>query len=98
MKAYIVEKNAVLHNIDYLLNKADTTPVWAVLKGNGYGLGLAPMAELCWQKGIRRFAVTETDEAALVQALLAEYEVDEETAKAAVATFVAKLNENGFLV
>lgn len=40
----------------------------------------------------------ETDEAALVRALLAEYEVDEETAKAAVAAFVAKLNDNGFLV
>ena len=40
----------------------------------------------------------ETDEAAMVQALLAEYEVDEQTAQAAVAAFVAKLNENGFLV
>jgi hypothetical protein len=28
---------------------------------------------------------------------LAEYDVDEDTAKAAVAAFVAKLNENGFL-
>ena len=39
----------------------------------------------------------ETDEAALVAALLKEYDVDEPTAKAAVAGFVAKLNENGFL-
>ena len=39
----------------------------------------------------------ETDEAALVAALLAEYDVDEATAKQAVANFVAKLNENGFL-
>ena len=39
----------------------------------------------------------ETDEAALVAALLAEYDVDEATAKQAVADFVAKLNENGFL-
>ncbi len=40
----------------------------------------------------------ETDVPAMVQALLAEYEVDEQTAKAAVEAFVAKLNENGFLV
>ena len=39
----------------------------------------------------------ETDEAELVAALLAEYDVDETTAKAAVAAFVKKLNENGFL-
>lgn len=39
----------------------------------------------------------ETDEAALVSALLSEYDVDEATAAKAVAGFVAKLNDNGFL-
>ena len=39
----------------------------------------------------------ENDEAGLVAALLAEYDVDEATAKNAVEGFVAKLNENGFL-
>lgn len=39
----------------------------------------------------------ETTEEALVQALLAEYDVDEERAKASVAGFVNKLRENGFL-
>ena len=39
----------------------------------------------------------DTDEAALVAALLAEYDVDEATAKQAVANFVAKLSDNGFL-
>lgn len=39
----------------------------------------------------------ETDEAALVAALLAEYDVDEDTARGSVAAFVKKLNENGFL-
>ena len=39
----------------------------------------------------------ETDESALIAALLAEYDVDEETAKKAVAGFVEKLNDNGFL-
>ena len=40
---------------------------------------------------------SETDEAALVAALLGEYDVDEATAKKAVENFVAKLRENGFL-
>ncbi len=37
------------------------------------------------------------EEAELVSALLAEYDVDEDTAAKSVAAFVAKLNENGFL-
>ena len=40
----------------------------------------------------------ETDENALVSAILAEFEgVDEETAKADVAEFIAMIRENGFL-
>jgi hypothetical protein len=39
----------------------------------------------------------ETDEKNLVAALLAEYDVDEPRAAAAVAGFVKKLEENGFL-
>lgn len=39
----------------------------------------------------------DTDENALVSALLAEYDVDEETARTSVAAFVQKLNEHDFL-
>lgn len=39
----------------------------------------------------------ETTEENLVVALLAEYDVDEQTAKNAVSAFVKKLNDNGFL-
>lgn len=39
----------------------------------------------------------ETDETALVSALLGEYDVDEATAAAAVKNFVKKLRDNGFL-
>lgn len=41
--------------------------------------------------------VEETDEAALVAALLGEYDVDQETAEKAVSAFVKKLRDNGFL-
>ena len=40
---------------------------------------------------------TETDEAALVAALLAEYDVDRATAEKSVAAFLKKLNDNEFL-
>ena len=39
----------------------------------------------------------ETDETALVAALLAEYDVDEARASAAVSAFVKKLEANNFL-
>ncbi len=39
----------------------------------------------------------EADEAALVQALLKEYDVTEETAAKAVAAFAEKLKKNNFL-
>lgn len=71
MKAYIVEREAVLHNLDVLLKKAKGTPIWAVLKGNGYGLGVGPMAALCWERGIRRFAVTELSEARILRSAYA---------------------------
>jgi len=38
----------------------------------------------------------ETDEATVLAALLAEYDVDKKTAKAHVAAFLAKLYEHGF--
>lgn len=40
---------------------------------------------------------TERNSAELVSALLAEYDVDEQTAKSAVDGFLAKLNEYEFL-
>ena len=39
----------------------------------------------------------DSDEASLVEALLAEYDVDRENAARSVAAFVAKLKENDFV-
>ena len=54
MKAYCVETAAIRYNLEKLTRLAGKTPIWAVLKGNGYGLGgeMASSAEA----GIRRFA------------------------------------------
>ena len=64
MKAYIVEREALAHNIQELVAYAKGVPVWGVLKGNGYGLGVLPMAKLLAENGVDRFAVTDMAEAA----------------------------------
>lgn len=76
MKAYIVETADLRKNLQNLIQRADGTPIWAVLKGNGYGLGLLPMAALCREAGITHFAVTElSDIRALREAGFAAEEI-----------------------
>ncbi len=67
MRAYVVEKEALLSNIRTIREKAAGVPVWAVLKGNGYGLGVVPMARLLRENGIDRFCVTELAEARAIR-------------------------------
>ena len=63
MKRYLVERELIQNNIQVLQKKAGSAMIWAVLKGNGYGLGLLPMAEVCREAGLGHFAVTEVSEA-----------------------------------
>lgn len=62
MKAYIVEQDLLENNLDLLLNLAGDAAVYGVIKGNGYGLGLIPLAKFLWAHGVTRFAVTEISE------------------------------------
>lgn len=62
MKAYIVEQSILAENTRILVEKAGAAAVYGVIKGNGYGLGLIPMARILWENGITRFAVTEPSE------------------------------------
>ena len=59
MNCYVVDKEGLQENIRILREKAGDVPIYGVIKGDGYGLGLAPMAEALAQGGIERFAVTE---------------------------------------
>ena len=62
MKAYIVEQDRLTENLRMLKEKAGDTAIYGVIKGDGYGLGLIPMAKALWDQGITRFAVTEVSE------------------------------------
>ena len=67
MKAYVVEKEALSHNIELLQKMANGVPIWAVLKGNGYGIGVLPLARHLAEAGIDHFCVTEVREAELLR-------------------------------
>lgn len=63
MKTYVVDKAALSENARLVREKAAPAPVWAVIKGDGYGLGALPLAKLLKKQGYDRFAVTEVREA-----------------------------------
>ena len=63
MKVYVVEREALIHNIQAIRRFAGPIPIWGVLKGNGYGIGLVPFSKILHENGIDRFAVTEIREA-----------------------------------
>lgn len=63
MKVLLVEKSKILNNLQIIKTAAGEAQVIAVLKINAYGLGLRQMAEICREAGIRRFAVTEPEDA-----------------------------------
>ena len=63
MKAYIVNREALDHNIRILQKKAADTIIWGVVKGDGYGLGCTKLASILASHGINYFAVTQIEEA-----------------------------------
>lgn len=67
MKTLVIEKEKILHNLDVIRDKAGSSDVIAVLKANAYGMGLCQMAALLRENGVRRFAVTEPDDAVILR-------------------------------
>lgn len=63
MSRLVIDTAALKKNIAAIKKQAEGTPIYAVVKGNGYGLGLVPFAKLLESEGVDRFAVTETADA-----------------------------------
>ncbi len=63
MKRYLVDRQALIHNIRLITQRAGSVTVWGVIKGNGYGLGVAPMARVLADNGITHFAITDLADA-----------------------------------
>lgn len=63
MNTYIVEAEKLKENIAVCRAHAGEAVIWGVVKGNGYGLGAAPLALFLKSQGIGHFAVTSLSEA-----------------------------------
>ena len=68
MKAYVVDSAAVRSNLQILKERTGSAVLWAVLKGDGYGLGLVQMAAICREASVTHFAVTELPEVSRLRA------------------------------
>lgn len=65
MKALLINKNDLKHNINVIKEQAKKTEtkVIAVVKGNGYGLGLVEYSKFLIDNGIEMLAVATTEDA-----------------------------------
>ena len=66
MSKYIIDKNKLIENINIIKEKAGVEVI-GVVKGNGYGFGMANLAEILMQNGIKTFAVTEVYDIPLLE-------------------------------
>ena len=75
MHQYIVETDVLEANLRYLLEQAGDAAFYAVVKGNGYGLGLEALSRFLWDHGVTRFAVTEVPEVRALRQAFPEAEI-----------------------
>jgi alanine racemase len=66
MKALIIEKDKLLYNIEVIKGMTGSTII-AVLKGNGYGLGILEYARFLRENSIDFFALSELDDALMLR-------------------------------
>lgn len=63
MNRYIIDESLLQNNIQIVLSYAYNTKVYAVVKYNGYGIGIVDYANVLKRSGIYSFAVAQTYEA-----------------------------------
>ncbi len=67
MKRLVVNKADLIENINKIKEHAKNTKVIAMVKGNGYGLGIGEFSSLLYENGIRDFSVCLPEEAIAVK-------------------------------
>ena len=75
MTRYLISKADIRHNLEQVQIRLDGKTLIAVVKGNGYGLGLVPFAECLFDLGVDFFAVTEPEDALKLRKALPSAEI-----------------------
>ena len=71
-KKFIIKRSDIQNNISVLKEKVNGARIYAVLKGNAYGMGLLPFAKELFDGGIRYFAFTSLSDAIFIKTELPE--------------------------
>ncbi len=75
MTRYLISKDDIAHNLEQVRGRLGEETLIAVVKGNGYGLGLIPFSETLASLGVDFFAVTEVEDALKLRAALPSSEI-----------------------
>ena len=76
MRILVIEKNALKNNLSVVKERAGSAAIYGVLTGDGGGAGAVDLARFLREEGVRRFAVSEPEEAtALRKAGLVDEEI-----------------------
>ena len=75
MTRYLISKDDIRHNLEQVRIRLEEKTLIAVVKGNGYGLGLVPFSETLADLGVDFFAVTEVEDALALRAALPSCDV-----------------------
>ncbi len=74
-KKFIIERSDIAKNVAILRKKTNGARIYAVLKGNAYGMGLLPFANELYSCGVRHFSVTDLPDALLLKEQFPEAEI-----------------------
>lgn len=68
----VVDLDAIAANYRLLARRSGTAECAAIVKGDGYGLGMVPVAKAAWAAGARLFFVARLDDGVALRAALSE--------------------------
>ncbi len=66
-KKFVIDRSDIAKNVEVLNEKTGNARIYAVLKGNGYGMGLSPYCNILFENGIEHFAVTDISDASFLR-------------------------------
>ena len=93
---YVVQKENIITNLNKMRAHCPTAEVVGVIKGNGYGLGLIPMAKLLCENGVQTLAVSRLDEILTANNYKTAYTTEITDAKARWAEEMKALSEYAY--